>query len=229
MQTVRRLYSVFPIKLPLSQSQLNAYKSLRLLSLQIDPQAFISNYAREAAFADDIWREWLDSPLKQTLIASVTGTVQDTSVHEEERDDGDNASVDSDPPSNAGTPEEAGEWVGMASIIGPSGIPSSILAPFSEAGVGANWQIYGLYAMWVHPAHRGKGVGVQLIKACLEWVRANVDPAFSSVNDGYFEKVVALLVYDDNVAGRALYSRTGFTELEEVSAEVGQRWMVSKV
>ena len=82
--------------------------------------------------------------------------------------------------------------------------------------------------MWVHPAHRGKGVGTQLVNACLEW-RTNVDIKFSSKHGGDDEKVVVLLVHDSNVAGHTLCSRTGFTELERVSAREGKRWMLARV
>lgn len=206
-------YTVFPIEPPFSPSQLAAYKTLRLTSLQIDPQAFASSYAREAAFSDDVWRERLDSPFKRTLVASVLDASH-------ERGDVDNK--------EAG---ETGGWIGTASIVGPSDIPPSDLASFKEAEVGANWEIYGLYAMWVHPAHRGKGVGAQLVKACLEWARTNVDIKFLGENSGDFEKVVVLLVYADNTAAHAVYSRTGFTYLEGVSVaeREGGRCMLAKV
>ena len=113
--------------------------------------------------------------------------------------------------------------------MGPSSLHPSVLAPFEEAGVGANWEIYALFAMWVHPAHRGKGVGAQLVKACLEWARTHVDTKFSNEGDGDLEKVVVLLVYNDNVVGRALYTKTGFTDLEEISSKEGERWMLAKV
>jgi GNAT superfamily N-acetyltransferase len=126
---------------------------------------------------------------------------------------------------------EAGEWIGTATIVGPSDIAPSDLASFKEAEVGANWEIYGLYAMWVHPEHRGKSVGAQLVEACLEWARSNVDIKFSGKNSGGFEKVVVLLVYVDNVAAHAFYSRAGFTYLEGVSAAAreGGRCMLVKV
>lgn len=209
-------YTVFPIEPPVSPFHLTAYKTLRLCSLQIDPQAFASTYAREVAFSEDLWRQRLDSPFKQTLVASMLGGV---SSHERRAAD----------KGKMGDMGETDEWIGTATIVGPSGIPPSFLAPFKETGMGTNWEIYGLYAMWVHPAHRGKGVGVQLVNACLEWARTNVDSKFSSENSGDFEKVVVLLVYNANVAGHALYSRAGFTYLEGVPSKEGERWMLAKV
>ncbi|KAH0831847.1 acyl-CoA N-acyltransferase [Lanmaoa asiatica] len=202
-------YTIFPLEPPVSPSQLAAYKTLRLASLRIDPHAFVSTYVREVGFSEDVWRQRLDSPFKRTLIASAL----DAASHECDRD----------------VNEETGECIGTASIIGPSEMPPYILAPFKEAGVCANWETYGLYAMWVHPAHRGKGVGAQLVEACLEWARTNVDIKFSSENNGACEKVVLVLVYDNNVAGRALYSRMGFTDVEGVPAGEGERWMLCKV
>jgi len=210
-------YTVFSIDPPVSPSQLAAYKALRLTSLQMDPQAFASNYAREVDFSEDVWRERLDSPYKRAIIASVRR--EHDASHPSERE---NITHDKEA-------EETEEWIGMASIVGPSSMHPSVLAPFKEAGVGANWEIYALYAMWVHPAHRGNGVGAQLVNACLEWTRTNVDIKFLNEKGGDSEKVVALLVYNDNVAGRTLYSRTGFTDIEEVPAKEGERWMLARV
>ncbi|KAF8548335.1 hypothetical protein OG21DRAFT_1479230 [Imleria badia] len=208
-------YTVSPIEPPFSPFQLNAYKAFRLTSLQMDPQAFGSNYAREVAFSEDVWRDRVDSPFKRTVVASVLDSASPTSEY-----------------GNVSGKEEAaetGEWIGTAGIVGPSGMLPSVLAPFKEAGMDVNWEIYALYAMWVHPAHRGKGVGAQVVKACLGWARTNVDIKFSSENRGDIEKVVVLLVCSDNVAGRALYSRAGFTDLEGVSAREGERWMMARV
>ena len=65
------MHSVFPIESPISPFQLAAYKKLRLTSLQLDPQAFSSNYAREVTFSDDAWRERVEGQGKQTIVASV--------------------------------------------------------------------------------------------------------------------------------------------------------------
>ncbi|TAQ89002.1 hypothetical protein B7494_g2684 [Chlorociboria aeruginascens] len=35
------------------------YKAFRLLSLQVSPESFLSTYARESAFTDDVWRDRL--------------------------------------------------------------------------------------------------------------------------------------------------------------------------
>ncbi|ESZ91646.1 hypothetical protein SBOR_7977 [Sclerotinia borealis F-4128] len=45
------------------------YKEFRLLSLQIAPEAFASNYEREAAFLDEVWYERLANPYAATFFA----------------------------------------------------------------------------------------------------------------------------------------------------------------
>ncbi|KAN0074709.1 hypothetical protein V8E55_011758 [Tylopilus felleus] len=105
----------------------------------MDPQAFGSNYAREVAFTEQVWRERVNSPFKRTIVASVTDA-----SHAEELGDVEKKE-----------PGETGEWIGMASIVGPSGLVPSTLAPFEKAGVGSNWEIYALYGMCWSPIGKG--------------------------------------------------------------------------
>ncbi|KAF4422044.1 gnat family [Fusarium acutatum] len=44
------------------------YKEFRLLSLQLSPESFSSNYAREAEFTKDTWEARLSNPLASSLI-----------------------------------------------------------------------------------------------------------------------------------------------------------------
>ncbi|KAF9223000.1 hypothetical protein BS17DRAFT_755427 [Gyrodon lividus] len=210
MQHVK-VHRIFPIQPPASPPAIAAYKALRLRSLQIDAASFASNYVCEVAFTDDVWQQRLNSPFKRTFIASVPpedGRPRATNeVHEDDGKD---------------------TWIGMVTVLGPSELLPSILAPFDETGVGANWEMYFLAAMWVHPAHRGKGIASELVRASLEWVRTNVDPKFSGEKEGK-EKVVILLVYDDNAGGRTLYSKVGFRDLVGVPTRDGERWMSVKV
>jgi GNAT superfamily N-acetyltransferase len=55
-----------------------------------------------------------------------------------------------------------------------------------------------LISMWVHPAHRGRGVAAQLMRAVVGW----------AAGDGARE--VALWVADGNAAAAAVYRRAGF-------------------
>jgi GNAT superfamily N-acetyltransferase len=88
--------------------------------------------------------------------------------------------------------------------------------------------MYFLAAMWVHSAHRGKGVGTELVRAALEWAQTNVDPKFPDRNEER-EKVVILLVYENNASARALYSKVGFRDLVGVPSEDGEQWMSVKI
>ncbi|KAF4947771.1 hypothetical protein FGADI_10165 [Fusarium gaditjirri] len=47
---------------------MDQYKEFRLLSLQLSPESFSSNYAREAKFAKDIWEARLSNPLASSII-----------------------------------------------------------------------------------------------------------------------------------------------------------------
>ena len=55
-----------------------------------------------------------------------------------------------------------------------------------------------LISMWVHAAHRGRGIATRLLRAVLEWAEG----------DGARE--VALWVADGNAAAAAVYRRAGF-------------------
>jgi hypothetical protein len=48
---------------------IDQYKTFRLLSLQLSPEAFASTYATEAAFNDDVWYERLSNPGANTFMA----------------------------------------------------------------------------------------------------------------------------------------------------------------
>ncbi|KAH0831859.1 hypothetical protein J3R83DRAFT_12717 [Lanmaoa asiatica] len=104
-------YTIFPLEPPVSPSQLAAYKALRLTSLQVDRHAFGSNYAREVGSSEDVWRQRLDSPFKQTLIASVL----DAASHVRD-----------------GDVNEMGDWIGTASIAEPSGTHPFHLGPIQR-------------------------------------------------------------------------------------------------
>ncbi|KAG9315973.1 hypothetical protein JVU11DRAFT_3630 [Chiua virens] len=218
-------HTMFPLQRPtgIPSAYLAAYKNLRLTSLQVDPQAFGSTYAREVAWSDDVWRQHMDSPCKRTVIASVRDKPGDGKDHGDGTRDRDAEACE-------------GEWIGMASIVAPSDMPPLYMAPFKQAGVGSNWEIYGLFGMWVDHAHRGKGLGARLVEECLEWARAHVDPAFSTLENGRGsdrEKVVVLMVYENNAAGVALYSKMGFVDLKGLPPREGhlegEKWMLAKL
>lgn len=63
----------------LVRSFVEKYKEFRLLSLQVAPEAFASNYAREVDFSDEVWYERLANPNAATFFAlqssRIIGTV----------------------------------------------------------------------------------------------------------------------------------------------------------
>lgn len=59
-----------------------------------------------------------------------------------------------------------------------------------------------LWGVWVHPEHRGRGVGRRLVGSCLEWARAQ------GVRAVYLE------VVEGEDPTRSLYGRLGFVRRE---------------
>ncbi|KAF9240275.1 hypothetical protein BU15DRAFT_46001 [Melanogaster broomeanus] len=201
------MYRIFSIEPPASPPTVAAFKELRLTCLQTDPASFVSNYALEVAFTDDVWQAQLNSSFQRTFIASIHAA---SPKDAEREDDGMDA------------------WIGTVTILGPSEVWPSPLAPFFDAGVGANWEMYLLSVMWVHPAHRGKGVGIDLVRAGLEWARTNVDPKFSDEKVER-EKVMVLVACENNTGGRAFYSKAGFSDLVGVTTKDGERRIMMSV
>ncbi|OJA18454.1 hypothetical protein AZE42_10734 [Rhizopogon vesiculosus] len=179
---------------------LEKFKVLRLTSLKVDPSLFGTTYEQEITFTPEMWMKRLTSPFKRTFIA----TVKDK--HE----------------SNGET------WVGMVTIFGPSDLITATMEPLGRAGVGADWDIYMVAGMWVHPEHRGRGLGTRLVREGLEWARTNMDPKNNT--EGRRDKMVLLQVLDRNARGRALYQNVGFSDLTSIPTnEKGHMWMSLKV
>ncbi|KAK7037261.1 hypothetical protein VNI00_011252 [Paramarasmius palmivorus] len=67
-------YQIAPIPSPPSSSQVEQYKSFRLLSLELDPGSFSSKYADEVKFTDEQWQERLSGfgGRKVTIAATTT-------------------------------------------------------------------------------------------------------------------------------------------------------------
>jgi len=137
----------------------------------------------------------LISPFKRTLIASVREEEETTSE----------------------------TWVGMVGVLGPSELIPAVLEPFEMAGVGADWNMYVIVGMWVHPEHRGRGLGKRLMEAGLEWAQTNMDPKNNT--EGKRDKMVLLQVADHNAGARALYQKVGFTDLKSMPLDEDHRWM----
>lgn len=81
--------------------------------------------------------------------------------------------------------EGAGELAGMAGLFSPS-----------QPKLAHAATIWGVY---VRPVYRGRDIGEQLLRACIEWARAK---DFATVK---------LSVVEGNHVARRCYERTGFT------------------
>jgi len=72
-----------------------------------------------------------------------------------------------------------------------------------------------IVSMYVRPAHRGKGVAADLVRAVIEWVKK--DPGIEEIQ---------LTVVNENQAARRLYERLGFTAYaeEKRALKIGSRY-----
>ncbi|EGN96514.1 hypothetical protein SERLA73DRAFT_184582 [Serpula lacrymans var. lacrymans S7.3] len=190
-------YDIFTLERPITDTTITKFSTLRLLGLKTDPAAFGSTYAREIAFSKEVWRERLDSPHQATFVVAVREG-----------------------------PDNEAEWIGTVTVVAPSALPPGSLEPFQAAGVGASWDIYPFVAMWVHPKHRGNGLGRKLVALLLEWVRNHDDP--KNENKERLDKVVTLMVAEFNESARALYDKMGFQEIQSMKQDEGFVWMMSR-
>jgi len=222
-----RLYSHRPILTPITPSIVSSYRSTRLLALRTDPSAFGSNYNREVAFTDDIWAARLE-PSERRAWITLQGAIQ------------------SEGDSDCFAGGEAG--VATMTILSPCAVVNLPLAwdQFEKAGLTADWDIFIIHGMWVHPAHRERGVAAELFNTGKEWVRdfdienwADGEGSQTSGSlgncskeeNGYKSKkrMLALNVTEGNAAAHAFYRKVGFVDVPTVSTLAGQSCMVMEI
>jgi ribosomal protein S18 acetylase RimI-like enzyme len=205
-------YEVFPIPLPPTDPHIHHYTTLRLTSLQTNPECFSSTYARESAFTNTQWQERLNSTGRGTIIASTL-----------EQNDG------------SGTPVTGSKWAGMASILSPDFLRNiSLELPDAVSHWHKRGSAYILVGMWVHPEHRRQGLGKKLVDGGFDWVRRNGVLEDTVDGTGNYKKVLLLEVYRSNEHAIALYGRMGFKEVPSSSPEgptmdVDTIWMAAHV
>jgi GNAT superfamily N-acetyltransferase len=187
------IYEAVVVPVPIAESHVTKYKEIRLQSLLLDPAAFGSTYAREITYTQDKWRQRLDSPHVATIV------VYSNQTSASNRDDALNQ----------------GKWVGIMTILAPAALGDRARV----VGVGEETQVYQLFGVWVHPEHRGKGLGIRLVETGLEWVRRNNDPQNVT---GTADKVVALQAIESNESAGALYRKAGFKKLPREYAPPGE-------
>ncbi|ESK90647.1 gnat family [Moniliophthora roreri MCA 2997] len=134
-------YQVFPVPAPPSPAHIQSYKSLRLLSLQTNPESFSSKYENEAKFTNDQWRARVDPGPKGTKVTIVAA-------------DG-----------------AQGNWAGMITVLSPQYIDFTKYIPTELKRTRAVDSVYVIVGMWVHPEHRRRGLGKRLIEGAAAWIK----------------------------------------------------------
>ncbi|KAF9555895.1 acyl-CoA N-acyltransferase [Agrocybe pediades] len=185
-------YETFLIPTPASEEHLSLYTQIRLAALSTNPEAFGSTYERESKFSRETWRDRMNTKGRTTFAAVDAGH----------------------------------SWIGTIAFLGPemlANIPQEPAYPHDIAQREKNGEIdvYMIVGMWVHPEHRGKGVGRRLVDYALETIRKS-----ETVKDGAGtrKKVVLLEVHEKNAVAKNLYRHCGFLEAggEDRSVEEGE-------
>ncbi|KAH6912654.1 hypothetical protein BKA70DRAFT_1559139 [Coprinopsis sp. MPI-PUGE-AT-0042] len=226
-----------------AQKMLRAYASLRLMSLQQDPEAFCSTHAREAAFTDEQWAErlWDAQGDKATFIATAGRRIH--------------------APGRLPEPKEGiQEWVGCITILGPGAIKTISGHPYPSFSHKTGAPIAGashylIVAMWVRGNYRRQRVGKMLVSAALDWAKthegdhdgdhgkrsreeAERSGAGSLVKEGGVNqtgaghmKAIMLQVRPTNISAKGLYESSGFRVLSDPEGiidtpEESDIWMV---
>ncbi|RKK75465.1 hypothetical protein BFJ69_g7722 [Fusarium oxysporum] len=167
------------------------YKEFRLLSLQLSPESFSSNYAREAEFTKDAWEARLSNPLASSIIIvsdPKPGSVDDLSL------------ILNQP------------WLASLVLYGPLEAKtaaktwedlqkfepgSTYFGPIADEIESA----YVLNAIYVPPSQRRKGLANKLIEHAKELTVRQ--------NEGK-KAMLVLLVNFNSVAAMKCYEKSGF-------------------
>ncbi|KAI9843349.1 MAG: hypothetical protein M1837_006475 [Sclerophora amabilis] len=184
----------------------SGYKGLRLLALQLAPEAFASTYEWESGFTADTWKGRLLNPLANIFVA----------VHNEHSHD-----------------ELCKRWVAMISMLGPqpagtksisaSTSPWDSLASDKSSNavddpVRAIWHFH-LNTLFTLPAARRRGLGCELIRHAIAHVQQKARQNMAlSVR-------ISVIVDSCNLSTKALYEKCGFRVTGETAiptASTGQ-------
>jgi ribosomal protein S18 acetylase RimI-like enzyme len=182
------------------------YKHIRLMGLQLSPSAFGSNYAREAAFTDDIWVRRITNPLGKMFVAIRLDDLSDAYGNDGNR---------------ALTILLNSPWKGVITILGPQVLPPDrpglehapwkIFTPDNSSdppqlvSMKNGHTVYVIVGMYVSPNGRREGHGRHLVDAA-------VAAAVEESRDLKASKIsICLEVSQGNIPAKKLYEHSGFS------------------
>jgi len=146
------------------------FASLRLTALSVSAAAFSSTFAIESAFTVPQWIGRLQRPEFHTFIAVAY-------------------SPNTEPEQQT---IDAGNWIGSATLIGPTpkaiyDLPESAGPEIGADDVESKWQMCAVYN---NPEHRGKGIAKLLINGAVE---------YAAKEAGVGQSRVRIMIHHDNI------------------------------
>ncbi|KAI0352514.1 hypothetical protein OH77DRAFT_1428551 [Trametes cingulata] len=210
------VYDVFRLPTPVSTSNLQKYRAVRLAALQTDPTFFLSTYQQEVAFTDDVWRERLNGEGKFTIVARAD--IRDHGRKEPGAEHGEGASQEEESESAEDAP-----FVGTVTLVAARSLPASMVPDFADSKTA-----YFIVAMWVAPEHRRRGLGRRLMEAALACAAEDTKaPTGALEGDNVGTKAEVILeVTLENERAKRMYEGLGFeTFLVKPAEGGGEAWM----
>ncbi|KAI9741583.1 MAG: hypothetical protein M1818_004389 [Claussenomyces sp. TS43310] len=172
------------------------YRSFRLLSLHLAPEAFASKYATEAAFPDEIWQARLSNPSANTFLALRA-------------------------PASGSAPEQPrvlssstmlGPLPYGPDVVSPLGNPWTALAVETEEVAGTRPLHFRLNAVFTLAGERKRGISRALILKAMGVAAQEANARGKGI-------VISVVVEEGNVPAKKLYEKCGYRTIEVVQKE----------
>lgn len=195
-------YSYVAVPNPPTSTDISRYRTLRLAALLTSPSSFSADYATEAAFSDEVWRQRLSRVGMRVFACVVTAVeaVGGAGMGEERRE------------GEVGERGESGEWVAIVTVRGllvrEGGLWGGNEQDGGEEeeseGDATGWQVLSL---WVDVEHRGKGLAGGVCGAAGEWAARQGKEEGRGKERGCW---VRAMIKPDNGASLGLVRKMGF-------------------